>query len=94
MIGRGTTPADDLRQALTHSLQHNVEVDEPDASAAPLLERQNQPRSEGVPSPDELTEQQLLEAIQELLPPDLSAPEDERGSGSDSKSDLDAPKEK
>jgi DNA-directed RNA polymerase subunit omega len=36
-IVHGTTPADDLPQALTHSLQHNVEVDEPNASAAPSI---------------------------------------------------------
>ena len=36
-IADKTLPPDDLREALIHSIQKNVEVDEPEAAAAPLL---------------------------------------------------------
>ena len=32
-----TIPPDDMREGLIHSIQKNVEVDEPEAAAAPLL---------------------------------------------------------
>ena len=36
-IAEKTIPPDDMREALIHSIQKNVEVDEPEAAAAPLL---------------------------------------------------------
>ena len=36
-IADQTIPPEDLREALIHSIQKNVEVDEPEAAAAPLL---------------------------------------------------------
>src|SRR5215813_10544792 len=36
-IADKTIPPDDLREGLIHSIQKNVEVDEPEAGAAPVL---------------------------------------------------------
>jgi DNA-directed RNA polymerase omega subunit len=36
-IADRTIPAEDMRESLIHSIQKNVEVDEPEAAAAPLL---------------------------------------------------------
>ena len=36
-IAEKTIPPEDMREALIHSIQKNVEVDEPEAAAAPLL---------------------------------------------------------
>jgi DNA-directed RNA polymerase subunit omega len=86
-IAEGTIPSDVLRQALIHSLQYNVEVDEPDATAAPLLTGREHARfseGKGDDVTEELTEEQLLKAMQRLLPLDPSVPKSDRDTGSDS----------
>jgi DNA-directed RNA polymerase subunit omega len=80
-IAQQTLSVDDLRQALIRSLQQNLEADEADASAAPMLPSQDHARiggNEVDASVLELTEDQLLEAMQGVLPPDPSIPERER----------------
>ncbi len=72
-------PPDDLREGLIHSIQKNVEVDEPEAGAAPvmtpdrrtpLLGRDDQSSDTVV---DVLTEEQLLRGMESLTPTEPSA---------------------
>ncbi|MGE8942541.1 DNA-directed RNA polymerase subunit omega [Leptospira interrogans] len=72
-------PSDDLREGLIHSIQKNVEVDEPEAGAAPvmapdrrtpLLGRDDQSSDTVV---DVLTEEQLLRGMESLTPTEPSA---------------------
>ncbi len=69
----------DLREGLIHSIQKNVEVDEPEAEAAPLLTgdrrgpmlgRDTQSQDNQV---DVMTEEQLLRAMESLTPTEPSA---------------------
>src|SRR5262245_33241996 len=65
-IAQQTLSVDDLRQALICSLQQNLGADEADASAAPMLPSQDHARiggNEVDSSVQELTEDQLLEAM-------------------------------
>jgi DNA-directed RNA polymerase subunit omega len=68
-----------LREGLIHSIQKNVEVDEPEAGAAPvltterrspLLGRDDQSTDTVV---DVLTEEQLLRGMESLTPTEPSA---------------------
>ena len=43
-IADQTIPPDDMREGLIHSIQKNVEVDEPEAAAAPSLPQDRRPR--------------------------------------------------
>ena len=69
-IAAETLSPEDLEEDLIHSLQHYVEVDEPE-EAAPLP-------IEGVPAPageekitfDSMSEEELLRGIENLSPPD------------------------
>jgi len=63
-IGDGTISPEDLREDLIHSLQKYVEVDEPEANAAPLLD------SEDGDSFDTMSEDELLRGIENLAPPE------------------------
>jgi len=72
-------PPDDLREGLIHSIQKNVEVDEPEAVAAPvlaserrapLLGRDDQASDTIV---DVMTEEQLLRNLESLTPTEPSA---------------------
>lgn len=78
-IGDEMIPPDDLREGLIHSIQKNVEVDEPEAGAAPvmapdrrtpLLGRDDQSSDTVV---DVLTEEQLLRGMESLTPTEPSA---------------------
>ena len=78
-IADQTIPPDDLRESLIHSIQKNVEVDEPEAVAAPLLAadrrspllgRDDQASDNVV---DVLTEEQLLRGMESLTPTEPSA---------------------
>ena len=78
-IAEQTVPADDMRESLIHSLQKNVEVDEPEALSAPvlpsdrrspLLGRDDQSSDNVV---DVLTEEQLLRVLESLTPTEPSA---------------------
>ena len=79
-IADKTVPPEDLREALIHSIQKNVEVDEPEAAAAPLLppDRRNRPMlgrddqsSDHVV--DVMTEEQLLRGLESMTPTEPSA---------------------
>ena len=76
-IAELTVPADDIREGLIHSIQKNVEVDEPEAVAArqvavdrqPMLGRDVQSEDTAV---DTMTEEQLLRAMESLTPTEPS----------------------
>ena len=72
-------PPDDLREGLIHSIQKNVEVDEPESAAVPtlaierrmpVLGRDDQSSDNAV---DVLTEEQLLRGLESLTPTEPSA---------------------
>lgn len=72
-------PIDDLREGLIHSIQRNVEVDEPEAAAAPLLAndrrgpvlgRDDQASDSVV---DVMTEEQLLRGLESMTPSEPSS---------------------
>jgi len=83
-IAEKTIPPDDLKEGLIHSIQKNVEVDEPEAGAAPslpvdrrpILGRDDQSTDTVV---DVITEEQLLRGMESLTPTEPSA---NGGSGS------------
>jgi DNA-directed RNA polymerase subunit omega len=86
-IAERTVPSDDLREGLIHSIQKNVEVDEPEAAAAPmltserrspLLGRDDQGSDTQV---DVLTEEQLLRGMESLTPTEPSAALGSSGGG-------------
>jgi DNA-directed RNA polymerase subunit omega len=63
-IGDGAISPEDLREDLIHSLQKYVEVDEPEANAAPLLD------ADDSDSFDTMSEDELLRGIENLAPPE------------------------
>lgn len=78
-IAERTVSSADMREGLIHSLQKNVEVDEPEAVAAPLLAaerrapilgRDDQASDTQV---DVMTEEQLLRNLESLTPTEPSA---------------------
>lgn len=71
-IAEKTTPPDDLREGLIHSIQRNVEVDEPEAAAAPSLPQDRRPVL-GRDDVDVITEEQLLRGMESLTPTEPSA---------------------
>ena len=70
-IADSTLQPDDLMEDLIHSLQKNVEVDEPEAEAVPALSSVNE--ALGEPGSDEqfdrMTEEDLLRGLEGLVPP-------------------------
>ena len=77
-IAERTIPPEDMREALIHSIQKNVEVDEPEAAAAPVLTqdrrgpmlgRDDQSSDTQV---DVLTEEQLLRGLESMTPSEPS----------------------
>lgn len=78
-IAERTIPADDMRESFIHSIQKNVEVDEPEAAAAPVLP--NDRRSPVLGRDDQssdtvvdvMTEEQLLRGLEALTPTEPSA---------------------
>ena len=72
-IAANTISANDLRESLIHSIQKQVEIDEPEAAAAPLAPRRDRPIL-GRDSPwidtiiDTITEEQLLRGLGNLTP--------------------------
>ena len=78
-IAERTVPAEDLREAFIHSIQKNVEVDEPEAVAAPLLPPdrrapvlgRDDESSDAVV--DVMTEEQLLRGLESMTPSEPSA---------------------
>jgi DNA-directed RNA polymerase subunit omega len=83
-IAEKTIPADDMREGLIHSIQRNVEVDEPEPGAAPVLPQERRPilgRDDQSTDTqvDVITEEQLLRGMESLTPTEPSA---NGGSGS------------
>jgi DNA-directed RNA polymerase subunit omega len=61
---------EDLREDLIHSLQKNVEVDEPEAETAPpLVSADVAPGEGGDAQFDRMTEEDLLRGLEGLAPP-------------------------
>jgi DNA-directed RNA polymerase subunit omega len=77
-IAERTIPPDDMREGLIHSIQKNVEVDEPEPGAAPtlpierrpMLGRDDQSTDTAV---DMISEEQLLRGMESLTPTEPSA---------------------
>ena len=70
-IAARTISPDDMREGLIHSIQHNVEIDEPEAAAAPIDPRQHRislgPDDQSSDKTvDTLTEEELLHAMEKL----------------------------
>jgi DNA-directed RNA polymerase subunit omega len=72
-------PPDDMREALIHSIQKNVDVDEPEAVAAPMLPAERRAPVLGRDDQstdnqfDVMTEEQLLRNLESLTPTEPSA---------------------
>ncbi len=85
-IAERTIPADDLREGLIHSIQKNVEVDEPEEGAAPrvvndrrpMLGRDDQSSDNTV---DIMTEEQLLRGMESMTPTEPSSNGNGTGGG-------------
>lgn len=78
-IAERSVAADDMREGLIHSIQKNVEVDEPETVAAPLLSadrrgpilgRDDQSSDAVV---DVMTEEQLLRGLESMTPTEPSS---------------------
>lgn len=80
-------PPDDLREGMIHSIQKNVEVDEPEAEAAPVLTTERRAPILGRDDQtsdtivDILTEEQLLRGLESMTPTEPSAAIGGSGSG-------------
>ena len=78
-IAERKLPPDDLREGLIHSIQKNVEVDEPEAGAAPMLPVERRAPVLGRDDQaadtqlDVMTEEQLLRNLESLTPTEPSA---------------------
>ena len=77
-IAEKTIPPEDMRESLIHSIQKNVEVDEPEAAAAPSLPVERRPvlgRDDQSTDTvvDVITEEQLLRGMESLTPTEPSA---------------------
>jgi DNA-directed RNA polymerase subunit omega len=76
-IAEKTISADDMRERLIHSIQKQVEVDEPEAVAAPMLPQAMRPTL-GRDDPakdaiiDTMTEEALLRGLESLSPQEPS----------------------
>jgi hypothetical protein len=76
-IAEKTCPANDMREGLIHSMQENVEVDEPEAAAAPILPSDLRPTL-GRDDPsldtkiDTMSEDALLRGMKSLVPEEPS----------------------
>jgi DNA-directed RNA polymerase subunit omega len=89
-IAEKTLMPNDVREGLIHSMQQNVEVDEPEAAAVPSLPAALRPQMLGCDDPstdphiDIMTEDALLRAMTSLVPeePQQSSGDKERSSRS------------
>jgi len=77
-IADKTIPPDDMREGLIHSIQKNVEVDEPEKAAAPQLPQERRPvlardDQSSDTQVDVITEEQLLRGMESLTPTEPSA---------------------
>lgn len=69
-IGDGAISPEDLKEDLIHSLQHYVEVDEPDELPEPTVEGVSGPGPDEQITFDSMSEEELLRGIESLSPPD------------------------
>ena len=79
-IAEETVIPDDMREGLIHSIQKNVEVDEPEAGAAPLLSQDRRPvlgrdeqSSDMIVDQITMSEEQLLRGMESLTPSEPSS---------------------
>lgn len=78
-IADQTVAPDDVREGLIHSIQKNVEVDEPEAAAAPVLPHERRSPILGRDDQsadtqvDVLTEEQLLRGLESMTPSEPSS---------------------
>lgn len=78
-IAERTVPPEDMRESLIHSIQKNVEVDEPEAAAAPVLPQERRAPVLGRDDQasdtevDVLTEEQLLRGLESMTPSEPSS---------------------
>ncbi len=78
-IAEQTVGTEDMREGLIHSLQKNVEVDEPEAAAAPSVQTERRLPMLGRDDMssdtvvDVLTEEQLLRGLESMTPTEPSA---------------------
>jgi DNA-directed RNA polymerase subunit omega len=77
-IAERRIPPDDMREGLIHSIQKNVEVDEPEPGAAPTLPIERRPmlgRDDQSTDTvvDMISEEQLLRGMESLTPTEPSA---------------------
>jgi DNA-directed RNA polymerase subunit omega len=76
-VAEKTISPDDMRERLIHSMQEQVEIDEPDAEAAPIRPQESRPVL-GRDDPsidtnvDTMTEEALLRGLERLMPEDPS----------------------
>ena len=90
-IADSTVSPDDIREGLIHSIQKNVEVDEPEAGAAPLLAQdrrgpllgRDDQGSDNVVDQITMSEEQLLRGMESLTPlePSSNGPSGGGGGG-------------
>ncbi len=72
-IAANTISVNDLRESLIHSIQKQVEIDEPEAAAAPIASRRDRPTlgrdSQSTDTTiDTITEDELLRGLENLTP--------------------------
>ena len=78
-IAEQTVQTEDMREGLIHSLQKNVEVDEPETGAAPVVQSERRLPMLGRDDMssdtqiDVLTEEQLLRGLESMTPTEPSA---------------------
>lgn len=68
-IAESALAPEDLSEDFIHSLQRHVEVDEPEAEAAPALTPAVGGELEGETQFDRMTEEDLLRGLEGLVPP-------------------------
>ena len=72
-IAAKTISANDLRESLIHSMQEQVEIDEPEVAAAPMAPRQDRPilgrdSQSSDTTIDAMTEEELLRGLEKWTP--------------------------
>jgi len=72
-IAAKTISANDLRESLIHSIQEQVEIDEPEGAAAPMASRQDRPTlgrdsQSSDTTIDAMTEEELLRGLEKWTP--------------------------
>lgn len=78
-IADQSIPADDMRESFIHSIQKNVEVDEPETEAAPIITTERRSPLLGRDDTDNdtivdvLTEEQLLRGLETMTPSEPSS---------------------